>query len=113
MSTSPSFISYIHHALGEDTRAHTRAMFGEYALYYDDRVVALICDNTLYLKITQGTTSLLSADHESGPPYPGAKLHYIIGEKLIQDRAQFTKLLAACALDVPAKKKKVPKIPSK
>lgn len=113
MPTSKSFINYILEALAGDTRAHTHAMFGEYALYYDDRVVALICDDTLYLKITQGTTSLLSADHESGPPYPGAKPHYIIGEKLIQDRSQFTKLLVACALDVPAKKKKVPKIPSK
>ncbi|MEI7653492.1 MAG: TfoX/Sxy family protein [bacterium] len=106
MSTSPSFISYIHYALGGDTRAHTRAMFGEYALYYDDRVVALICDEVVYLKITPGTTALLGTDHESGPPYPGAKPHYIISEKLIQDRVQFTKLLTACAHDVPAKKKK-------
>lgn len=99
-------MNHIHKSLGGDPRARTRAMFGEYALYYDDRVVALICDEVVYLKITPGTTALLGADHEAGPPYSAAKPHYIISEKLIQDQTKFTKLLAACAQDVPAKKKK-------
>lgn len=30
--------------------ASARKMFGEYGLYLDGRVVALICDDTLYLK---------------------------------------------------------------
>lgn len=30
----------------------TRKMFGEYALYCDDKVIAFICDDQLYLKIT-------------------------------------------------------------
>jgi len=85
-------------------------MFGEYALYYKDRVVALICDEVVYLKITPGTTALLE-DHESSPPYPGAKPHYILSEKTILDKELFTKLLAACAHDVPPKRKKCPKSP--
>ena len=106
MPTSPSFINYIHKSLGGDPRARTRAMFGEYALYYDDRVVALICDEQVYLKMTPRTNTLLGQDHEVGPPYPGARPHHILSERTIQDRSLFPRLLQACAQDVPAKKKK-------
>lgn len=32
---------------------HVRAMFGEYALYCDDKTVAFICDDTVFLKPTE------------------------------------------------------------
>jgi len=35
-------------------------MFGEYALYYDEKVVALICDGAIFLKITPSTTKILA-----------------------------------------------------
>jgi hypothetical protein len=57
--------------------------------------------------MTPRTTTLLGQDHEVGPPYPGARPHYILSERIIQDRDLFPRLLQACAQDVPAKKKKV------
>ena len=56
--------------------ATVRKMFGEYALYLEGRVVALICDDTLFLKDLPEARALLP-DAGTGSPYPGAKLHLI------------------------------------
>ncbi len=58
MSTSKEFITYIRECIA-DPRARLYPMFGEYALYYDEKVVALICDGTIFLKITTGTKKIL------------------------------------------------------
>lgn len=58
MSTSRNFIAYVLDQIN-DPKARIKAMFGEYALYYDERVVCLICDDTVFLKITPNTTTLL------------------------------------------------------
>ena len=61
--------------------ATARKMFGEYAVYLDGRVVALICDDRLYLKDLPAARALL-AGAETGAPYPGAKPHLIADDWL-------------------------------
>jgi TfoX/Sxy family transcriptional regulator of competence genes len=80
-------------------------MFGEYALYADEKVVALICDDTLYLKVTDANKTSME-DHEQGPPYPGAKPHWIITERDMRDIDSFQNMLISVAQSIPAKKKK-------
>ena len=46
-----------------------RAMFGGHALYCDEKVVALIGDDTLFVKPTAATRELFG-DAEMAPPYP-------------------------------------------
>ena len=46
-----------------------RAMFGEYGLYLDGRMAALVCDSTLFVKPSAADAPPL----EQAPPYPGAK----------------------------------------
>jgi TfoX/Sxy family transcriptional regulator of competence genes len=67
--------------------------------------VALICDDTLYLKVTDVNRATL-VDHEQGPPYPGAKPHWIITERDMRDMDTFQNMLISVALSIPAKKKK-------
>ncbi len=43
-------------------------------LYLDGKVVALVCDDSLFVKPTSGALALLG-DPAMGPPYPGAKPH--------------------------------------
>ena len=50
MSTSQSTIDYILDQLQGVGEVGARKMFGEYALYCDDRVVGLVCDDTLFVK---------------------------------------------------------------
>ena len=85
-----------------------RKMFGEYALYLDGKVVALVCDDQLYLKPTPGAKAALP-DCPTGPPYPGAKLHLLVTDAR-DDPDQVIAALKAIAADLPAPKPKKPKI---
>ena len=64
---------------GLDVRVHK--MFGEYALYLDGKVVALICDNQMFLKPTQAGLEYLGKVSEA-PPYPGAKDFYLLSSEI-------------------------------
>mgnify|MGYP005609792673 CR=1 FL=1 len=59
----------------------SRKMFGEYALYLDGKVVALVCDNQFFLKPTDAGKALLDRVKEA-PPYPGAKPYYLVDAQL-------------------------------
>jgi TfoX/Sxy family transcriptional regulator of competence genes len=88
-----------------------RKMFGEYALYLDGKVVALVCDDQLFLKPTSSAQSALP-DCPQGPPYPGAKPHLLVTEALDDPDVVIT-ALKAIATDLPAPKPKPkPKKPS-
>jgi TfoX/Sxy family transcriptional regulator of competence genes len=71
MVTSPSTVESLLAAL-RSPRFSAKAMFGEYALYADGKVVALVCDDRLFVKV-HPRTAQLAADSELAPPYPGAK----------------------------------------
>ena len=79
MGTSAATIEFILAKLRDRARFTARAMFGEYALYADGKVVALVCDDLLYVKIVPASSALESVC-EQGLPYPGAKPHYIVEE---------------------------------
>jgi TfoX/Sxy family transcriptional regulator of competence genes len=104
MSTSASFVRYLHKKWGYDRRISMRAMFGEYALYCECIVVALICNEVVYIKNTPGTQILLATICEMGPPYPGAKLYYILSERQTDDYDFMMKVCATCMRDVVRQK---------
>ncbi|MGA0540642.1 TfoX/Sxy family protein [Neotabrizicola sp. VNH66] len=58
-----------------------RKMFGEYALYLDGVVVALVCDDTLWIKPLPGARALLP-DCDLAPPFPGGSLYMNVAEAL-------------------------------
>lgn len=86
-------------------RFSARAMFGEYALYADKKVVALVCDDTLYVKILPASSELESVC-EKGAPYPGARPHYLVDEDQLSHIENLSEILLAVADSLPAKKKK-------
>ena len=79
MATRRETVDFILNKLREPKRFSARAMFGEYALYADNEVVALICDDRLYVKILSASHALAELC-EQGEPYPGAKPHYVVDE---------------------------------
>lgn len=86
-------------------------MFGEYALYLDGKVVALICDDLLFVKPTPGALALVT-NPVMAPPYPGAKTHICLEDALdTPDLVMAT--LRAVAADLPEPKPKAPKKPRK
>ena len=85
-----------------------RPMFGEYAVYVDAKVVALICDDQLYVKPTPAGRALLGPGWPEAPPYGGAKPALVIPGERWDDRAWLAALVRATADALPAPKPKKP-----
>lgn len=104
MATDSSFIDYViaQAALGE--RVTFKRMFGEYGIYVDGRIVAFACDNSLFVKASDAT-STLTADLPRRPPYPGAK-PYPVADELLDDAERLQALLASTAAAMPEPKPK-------
>jgi len=79
-----------------------RKMFGEYALYCDAKVVALVCDNQLFTKPTEAGRIHIG-DVIEAPPYPGAKNYFLI-EDAFEDREWISDLIRMTAQELPAPK---------
>jgi hypothetical protein len=94
MSTSSNTIIYLSDQLTElGTRIRTRKMFGEYALYCDEKVVGLTCDDQLFIKITLAGKDFMGPNYREGLPYPGAKPYMLIGGDIIENKAAFAELI--------------------
>jgi TfoX/Sxy family transcriptional regulator of competence genes len=101
VATDHSYVEYICDQVALPDALAYKKMFGEYALYLDEKIVALVCDNMLFLKPTAEGREILGVVSEQ-PPYPGAKLHFRIDGE-IDDRELLQRLfvVTASALPVP------------
>ncbi len=106
MSTTQQTVEFICAQSGLAQRISARKMFGEYALYVDGKVVALVCDDTLFVKPTAMGAAVLGAV-DLQPPYPGAKPHFCITEQL-DDREMLQRVLLLTAEAMPTPKAKAP-----
>jgi len=73
MSTSKSTAEFILDQLANAGAVRVRKMFGEYALYCDEKVVGLICDDQLFIKYTDKGKEFAEGRYSEGYAYPGAK----------------------------------------
>lgn len=104
MATQKETVEFLLAKLREPERFAARAMFGEYALYADGKVVALICDDLLYVKILPASQELETLC-EKGEPYPGARPHYLVEETQLSTLPALSQILCAIAGSQPVKKK--------
>ena len=79
-------------------------MFGEYVLYSNGKVVALLCDNQLFIKPTKAGRAFIG-DVVEAPPYPGAKLSFLIQDE-IENREWLSQLIRLTEAELPAPKPK-------
>jgi TfoX/Sxy family transcriptional regulator of competence genes len=107
MSTSNETVAYILDQLAP-LPVRARAMFGEYGVYYGEKFIALICDDTLFLKPTAISPQLFP-DADLAPPYPGAKDHYVIPEDRLEDREWLREVFTRTAELLPIPKPKTRK----
>ncbi len=105
MPTSSSTADFLTGQMSGAGNIRNRKMFGEYALYCNDKVVALLCDEKLFVKPTAVGKAFLG-NAEEAPPYPGAKLHYLIEEDRWEDREWLSELITKTAAALPAPKPK-------
>ena len=106
MSTKQSTIDYLLDQLSGIRDVSARKMFGEYALYYDGKVVALVCDDTLYIKITEQGKEFMGSLYKEGHAYKGAKVSMMINEENVEDREWLSELIRVTASNLPIPKPK-------
>ena len=99
MATDREFIEFVVDQLGEAGPITARKMFGEYCVYAGQKVIALVCDNRLFMKPTEAGRSYIGEAVEA-PPYPGAKPYFLI-EGGIEDREWVSGLARVTAEDLP------------
>lgn len=86
MASTKDFLDFVVDQIKDQDLVRFKKMFGEYALYYDEKVVALICDNELYIKNTKaGKEFAEEKDLEFKAPFPGAKDWILVGDD-VEDR---------------------------
>lgn len=107
MASDQSFADYAADQIRGAGSIRTLKMFGEYGIYCDERVVALVCDNQLFVRPTAGGRAFIGTPAEA-PPYPGAKPHFLVTDRL-DDREWLTELIAVTVKEVPLPKPKKPK----
>ncbi|MBD5095988.1 MAG: TfoX/Sxy family protein [Lachnospiraceae bacterium] len=106
MASNPEFVEYVADQLRDAGNITYRKMFGEYGMYCDGKIFALICENQLFIKITDAGRRL-APNLEIAPPYDGAKDYFLIEN--IDDREFITSFVMETCKELPMPKTKKPK----
>lgn len=108
MGTKAETMDFLVDQLSGLPNIRSRRMFGEYALYCDEKVVAFVCDDELFIKPTDAGREYIG-DPEEAPAYPGSKMYFRVSGDRWEDREWLTGLIDTTATVLPAPKPKKPK----
>ena len=101
MASSLEFVRYAAEQMGAAGEITYKKMFGEYGIYCNGKIVGLICENQLFIKITEAGRRLCP-DYEEVPPYQGSKPYLLVED--IDDRELLAELTAETFRELPVSK---------
>ena len=104
MASDLRFVEFVVDQLDGDCAVTYKKMFGEFGLYSDGKFFAVICDDQLFVKPTDGGRAFIGEVVEA-PPYPGAKPSLLIGDQ-IENPQWLSELVRITARELPAPKPK-------
>lgn len=104
MGSDQDFVDFVVGQIENAGLVASKKMFGEYALYCEGKIVALICDNRLLVKPTAAGRAFIG-DVVEAPPYEGAKPAFLIQDK-IEDRDWLSELIRLTEAELPKPKPK-------
>lgn len=105
MASRLEFVQYAaDQCLGAGSITYKR-MFGEYGLYCNGKYFSCICDDQLFIKITDACLAKYP-DLVQAPPYEGSKPYFLI--ESIDDRDFLTAIVSDTCAALPAPKTKKP-----
>ena len=104
MSSDLDFVEFVVDQIDQAGDISYRKMFGEYAVYCRGKVVALICNNQLFVKPTESGKSFIGNVVEASA-YPGAKPSFLI-EDQIENRDWISNLIILTEKELPEPKPK-------
>lgn len=105
MATDRKTVDYIVEQMAGAGAVKARPMFGEYGVYCDGKMVAIIGDEQLFIKPTAGGRAL-ATDAKHVPPYPGAKPYLLIDADRWEDCEWLSDLVRITTAELPAPKPK-------
>jgi TfoX/Sxy family transcriptional regulator of competence genes len=108
MASQQRTIDFLLEQLAALESVSARPMFGEWALYCDGKVAALICGDQLFVKPTEAGRAI-APDAELAPAYRGAKPSLLIEADHWDDAEWLCGLIRATAAALPMPKPKKPK----
>lgn len=103
MATSKEYATYIEDQLQHIQGIYLKKMFGEYGLFYQDKMVGLVCDDQLFIKPTKKGEEIL-VDLTFGVPYTKAKPYYLIDDP--ENREMLSELILKTYEELPLPKPK-------
>lgn len=103
MASSKEFVNFVLEQLSGLEQVSSRAMMGEYIIYYRERIVGGIYDNRFLVKPVDSALALMS-DASWELPYEGAKKMLLVDN--LDDRDFLEKLLNEMYDELPPPKKK-------
>jgi TfoX/Sxy family transcriptional regulator of competence genes len=102
MASDLEFVKFVADQIDPSLDIRYRKMFGEYGIWSNDKIVALICDNQVYIKPTEAGRAFIGNVVEA-PPYPGAKNSFLIGDQ-IEDSEWLSELIRISEAELPKPK---------
>ena len=102
MASDKNFVEFIVDQIDNAGQITFKKMFGEYAVYCDGKVVALVCDNRLFVKPTEGGRAFIG-DVVEAPAYTGAKPSFLIDDR-IENREWISNLITITYNELPEQK---------
>jgi TfoX/Sxy family transcriptional regulator of competence genes len=102
MASSLSFVEYVVDQFDESCSVTYKSMFGEFGLFSQGKMFALICDDRLLFKPTEGGAAYIG-DVVEAPPYPGAKPAFLI-EGQMEDGEWLSELARITTRELPLPK---------
>ena len=112
MASEQRNVDFVLEQMSAAGHVSARKMFGEYAIYSADKVVALFCDDQLFLKPTDAGRAFLGKVKEARP-YPGAKPYFLITGDCCEDREWLSELVRVTERALPKPEPKLPRKSSK
>jgi len=107
MASDKEYVDFVLDQMENVGEITFKKMFGEYGIYSNGKIFALVCDNKLFIKPTEGGRAYIKEVTEA-PPYPGAKMSFLIEDKL-EDRAWLSELVRITVNELPEPNPKKPK----
>lgn len=101
MPSSKEYLEYVLDQLSDIDGVSSRAMMGEYIIYYRDKVLGGIYDDRFLVKPTESALAMMP-DAAWQLPYEGAKEMLLVDA--IENRAFMADLLEAMYPELPAPK---------
>jgi DNA transformation protein and related proteins len=105
MASRQGTVDFILEQIAQAGAVSAKKMFGEYGIFCDEKMVASVCDDQLFVKPTTAGKAYIGKVIE-GSPYPGAKPCFIISGDQWDDSEWLAELIKISAAELPMPKKR-------